>query len=168
MTTEERAVPFPRVAWTVLWIGLIAGTLDIGENLIYNHFRAITPTMVFQYIASGLVGMVSFDMGGASVALGVAIHFTIALTWTAIFYVASRRIRVMRERPVMTGFVYGVIVYLVMNLIVLPLTHVPPLRHSPTLISRLNALLPLLFCIGLTISLLVRWSDSRLGQLDRF
>src|SRR5215469_6687843 len=155
MNTKKRAVPFPRVAWTVLWIGLIAGTLDIGENLIYNHFRAITPTTVFQYIASGLIGMVSFDMGSASVALGVAIHFTIALTWTAIFYLASRRIRVMRERPVMTGLVYGVIVYVVMTFMVLPLARVPPLRHPPTLMTRINALLPLLLCIGLTISLLV-------------
>ena len=161
MEIEERAVPFPRAVWTVIWIGLIAGTLDIGENLIYNHFRSITPTMVFQYIASGLIGMASFEMGGASVALGVAIHFAIALTWTAIFYVASRRIAVMGEHPVITGLVYGVIVYVVMNFMVLPLTRVPPLRLTQTLMTRINALLPLLFCIGLTISLLVRWSDGR-------
>ena len=42
---------------TILWIGLFAGTLDIADNLIFNQLRGITPKMVFQYIASGLIGM---------------------------------------------------------------------------------------------------------------
>jgi len=64
---------------TILWIGLIAGTLDIADNLIFNQFRGISPIRVFQYIASGLIGMKSFQLGLASVALGVLIHYTIAL-----------------------------------------------------------------------------------------
>lgn len=32
-------------------IGLIAGTLDIAESLIFNAFRHIAPEMIFQYIA---------------------------------------------------------------------------------------------------------------------
>jgi uncharacterized membrane protein YagU involved in acid resistance len=161
-TNRDRVLPF---SWfTLLWIGLIAGTLDIGENLIYNHFRAVTPTMVFQYIASGLIGMASFQMGGTSVAMGVVIHYLIALTWTAIFYVASRRMAVLRERAVISGLLYGVLVYVVMTFVVLPLTRVPPPRHPPTLANRINALLPLLFCIGLTISLLVRWSEKRFRE----
>lgn len=158
---ENREVSFWHALGTIVWIGLIAGTLDISENLIYNHFRAVTPKMVFQYIASGLIGRVSFEMGGASVALGVAIHFAIALSWTAIFYLASRRMAGLRKRPVVSGLTYGVVVYIVMTYVVLPLTRVPPLRHPVTLMNRVNALLPLLFCIGLTIALLVRWSDSR-------
>lgn len=157
--TRDRALPFSVITW--LWIGLIAGVLDISENIVYNHFRGATPKMIFQYIASGLIGMSSFQMGSKSVVLGVAIHFSIALTWTAIFYLASRRIAVMRERPVISGLSFGVVVYLVMTYLVLPLTHVPPPRHPPTLWTRVNALLPLLFCIGLTISLLVRWSDRQ-------
>jgi hypothetical protein len=37
---------------TVVWIGLVAGTLDITDNLIFNQLRGITPRIVFQYIAS--------------------------------------------------------------------------------------------------------------------
>jgi hypothetical protein len=58
----------------ILWIGLVAGTLDITENLVFNHFRGISAWRVFQYIASGLIGMKSFQSGWNSVALGVAIH----------------------------------------------------------------------------------------------
>jgi hypothetical protein len=46
-----------RTGLTVLAIGLIAGTLDIGENLIFNQLRGVAPWTVFQYIASGLMGM---------------------------------------------------------------------------------------------------------------
>jgi len=161
--TNDTVVPFSfgRAVWTVLWIGLIAGTLDITDNIIYNAFRGVTMKMIFQYIASGLVGMASFQMGGASVALGVAIHYAIALTWTAIFYIASRQIPVLRDRPVISGMVYGAIVYVIMNYVVLPLTRVPPLKRPPTVVGRINAVAALLFCIGLTISLLVKWSDSR-------
>jgi len=33
---------------TILWIGLLAGTLDITDNLIFNELRGITPTMVLK------------------------------------------------------------------------------------------------------------------------
>lgn len=70
----------------VMQIGLIAGTLDLTENLIFNQFRGITSKMVFQYIASGLIGTKSFQSGVASVVLGVVLHYLIALAWTGVFY----------------------------------------------------------------------------------
>jgi uncharacterized membrane protein YagU involved in acid resistance len=161
MIADRSPRSFSSALWTILWIGLIAGILDISENLIYNWPRGVTPKMVFQYIASGLIGMSSFQMGGTSIALGVAIHFSIALSWTALFYIMSRRLSVMREKPVISGLLYGALVYLVMTYVVLPLTRVPPPRHAITWITRVNALLPLLFCIGLTISLLMHWNDKR-------
>src|SRR5260370_12703984 len=90
---------------TILWIGLLAGTLDITDNLIFNQLRGITPKMVFQFIASGLIGMKAFRDGLASVALGVAIHYTIALIWTALFYAASRKLPILNRRPALRGLV---------------------------------------------------------------
>jgi uncharacterized membrane protein YagU involved in acid resistance len=145
-----------RSIWTPVWIWLVAGTLDIAENLVFNSFRGITPWRVFQYIASGILGTQSFRMGWASVWLGVAIHYSIALAWTAIFYVAAMRMALLLRRPIVSGLIYGLIVYLIMNFIVLPLTRVPPPVAAITLASRVNAVLALLFCIGLTISLLTR------------
>ncbi len=139
---------------TILWIGLVAGTLDITDNLVFNQLRGITPKMVFQYIASGLIGMKAFRSGFASVALGVAIHYAIALTWTAVFYAASRKFAVLIRRPVLSGLLYGGAVYLFMNFVVLPLTRVPHAPAAVTLASRINGVLALLLFIGLTISLL--------------
>ncbi len=162
MKTEEFAptVTARRVgAWrTILWIGLLAGTLDISENLIFNQLRGITPTMVFQFIASGLVGMRAFHDGEASLVLGVAIHYTIALFWTAVFYALSRKLPMLTRRPVICGLLYGGLVYVIMNFAVLPFSGIPHAPAAMTLASRISGVLALLFCIGLTISLLVRRS----------
>jgi NADH:ubiquinone oxidoreductase subunit 6 (subunit J) len=145
---------------TILWIGLFAGTLDITDNLIFNQLRGITPKMVFHYIASGLVAARAFRGGLASVALGVAIHYTIALTWTGVFYAASRKLTILSRRPVVSGLVYGGAIYVFMNFIVLPLSGVPHPRSTVTIASRVNGVLALLLFIGLPISLLVRRYSS--------
>ena len=143
-----------RAAVGVAGIGLIAGTLDITENLIFNAFRHITPAMIFQYIASGLTGRWAFHAGMASVALGVAIHYTIAMFWTVAYWAASGRMGVLVRRPVVCGLIYGGVVYLIMNLVVLPLTRVPHARAAMSVASRVSGVLALLFCIGLTVALL--------------
>lgn len=142
-------------AWRVVWIGLVAGSLDIGENLIYNAFRHITPAMVFRYVASGLAGTRhAIAWGAAGVALGVVVHYLIALSWTAVFYVASRRWRLLTRRPVASGLGFGLVVFAVMNFVAVPRSGVPHPLPPMTLAHVLNALAPLLFCIGLTVALL--------------
>ncbi len=141
---------------TVLWIGLVAGTLDITENLVFSQLRGVSPWTVFQYIASGLIGKQAFQGGSVSVALGVVLHYIIALIWTGVFYAVARKFAIVMRRPVLSGLLYGGLVYLIMNFIVVPLSGVPHPLRPITLVSRINAVLALLFCIGLTISLLMR------------
>lgn len=142
--------------WAVFWIGIVAGTLDISENIIFNAFRRITPYQIFQYIASGLIDGKSFAMGGASVALGVGIHYTIAMTWTVVFYFLSRKLIILTRQAAICGIVYGGVVYVIMNFVVLPMTRVPHARAAMSVASRVSGVLALLFCVGLTIALLVR------------
>ncbi len=145
----------PSVFPALLGIGLLAGTLDITDNLIFNQLRGITPKMVFQYIASGLIGMKSIRGGLASVALGVLLHYLIALTWTAVYYAASRKLAILDRWPVICGLLYGGVVYLFMNRIVVPLSGVPHVKSAVTLASRINGVLAVVLFIGLTTSLLV-------------
>lgn len=153
---EQKAARPQRKFWTVVWIGLVAGTLDITENIIFNHFRGVTMKIIFQYIASGLIGTKSFSLGAESVALGVTIHYAIAMTWTVVFYVLSRKLTILTRRAAISGIVYGGVVYMIMNFVVLPLTALPHAPRAMTLASRVSGVLALLFCIGLTISLLMR------------
>jgi uncharacterized membrane protein YagU involved in acid resistance len=103
-----------------------------------------------------LIGVKSFRVGLASVALGVVLHYLIALAWAGIFYVASRKLPILGRRPVICGLLYGAVVYGFMNMIVLPLSGVPHAENAITTASRINGVLAVLLCIGLTISLLVR------------
>jgi hypothetical protein len=147
----------------ILKVGIIAGTLDIADALIFSHFRGVAPGRVFQYIASGLIGMQSFQLGSSSVILGIALHYAIALAWTAIFYTASRKFAILLRKPVISGVIYGLAVYLFMNLVALPLSGVPHPIKVASLTSRINGVLAVVFFIGLTISLLIR-RESRSTQ----
>ena len=109
--------------------GLIVGTMDIISAVIIVLSRGSTVTRLLQFIASGLLGPQAFQGGTATAALGLALHFFIAFSLVAVFYVARRSILFVREYTVTSGLVYGVIVYAVMNLVVLPLSAAKP-RHS--------------------------------------
>lgn len=79
-------------------------------------------------------------MGWISAALGLLFHFTIAFTAATIYYVASRKIRVLVEHAVVCGLLYGEGVFLFMYFAVLPLSAVGGARP---LIPR-DAVLPLI------------------------
>jgi len=108
-----------------------------------------------QSVASGLLGQASYEGGTKTAALGVVLHYFIATVWTTVFYLASRKLRWLLDRPVTWGLVYGVIVYAFMNFVVLPLSAFPQ-RTPPRLSGRIIGLLIIMFCIGLPISLIVR------------
>lgn len=143
-------------AANIFLIGLVAGTLDISDALIFSYFRGTTPKMVFQYIASGLLGISkAHALGAESVALGVVMHYCIAMSWTVVFYLLSQRFAVLVRRPVISGLIYGLFVYLFMNLVALPLSNVPHPHAAMPLASRVNGVLAVMVCIGMTSALLM-------------
>jgi hypothetical protein len=104
-----------------------------------------------QSVASGLLGRGALDGGWATAALGVALHFTIALGAATVYYLASRRIALMVQRPVLSGLLFGALVYLCMSRVVVPLS-AAPFRIPLTLLD----LAVHMFFIGLPIALAVR------------
>lgn len=146
----------PNAFQAIFWGGLIAGTLDLAAACVAAWLRSnVTPVRVMQSIASGIFGSDAYTGGAKMAALGVALHFLIATTATALFYFASRKLRFMIEQPVTWGLVYGVLVYVFMNFVVLPLSAFPQ-RTTPTLTGRVIGLLIIMFFIGLPIALIVR------------
>ena len=140
----------------IFWGGLIAGTLDIVAACLTAWFRAsVTPTRVLQSVASGVLGATAYSGGAKTAVLGLALHFLIATVWTIIFYIASRKLRFLVERPAVWGLIYGVVVYAVMNFIVLPLSLFPQ-RGTATLTGRAIGLVIIMFFIGLPIAMIVR------------
>lgn len=103
--------------------GLAAGTLDILDAFAFSYWRAgISPVRVLQAISSGLLGRDAFAGGAATAALGLGLHFFIALSAAAVFVLATRAAPVLLRHPLAAGVAYGVTVYGFMQLIVLPLS----------------------------------------------
>jgi uncharacterized membrane protein YagU involved in acid resistance len=109
---------------------------------------------VLQSVASGLLGRESYKGGLKTAALGAVVHFSIAFVACTIYYVASRKIKVLRQRPIVCGLLYGVAVYLFMYLIVLPLTFHRSFVQSLSAVATDVAIH--MFCVGLPISLAIR------------
>ena len=140
----------------IFWGGLIAGTLDICAAFLTAWLRAgVGPVRLLQFVASGLIGPAAATQGGTKTALlGLALHFLIATGATVVFYLASRKLLFLIERPVHFGLLYGVAVYLFMNFVVLPLSLVP--QRTMTVSGFIIGLLTIMFCVGLPIALIVR------------
>src|ERR1041384_4095655 len=105
---------------TIAITGLIVGAMDITSAIIQAISRGATATRLLQFVASGLIGPKAFQGGAATAALGLGLHFAIAFSVVVVFYAASRRLLFLRRQPVISGLIYGLIVFGVMNLVVLP------------------------------------------------
>ena len=123
------------VTKAILYGTLVAGALDATDGVVFCGLQGLNPIQVLQYIASGLLGQQSFRGGLATAGLGVLLHFGIAAVVAAIYVVASLKLSILRSQAVVLGLLYGAAVYLVMNLIVLPMSAVATLRSQPPLCS---------------------------------
>jgi hypothetical protein len=141
----------------VLQGGLLAGALDILAAFLVYGLRGATPVRILQSIASGLLGAEAFEGGLATAALGGLLHFFIASGWAVVYYGASRRLAVLLHRPVLSGMAYGAAVYLIMNLVVLPLSAVPKRPFAFDVVI----LIVHMFCVGLPIALSVSRSAPK-------
>jgi len=102
---------------------LVVGILDLADAFIFFGVRGgARPVRILQSIASGLLGRAAFSGGLGTAVLGAALHFFIAFMVVATFFVASRYVAILRRSPVWSGLIYGIVVYLVMNFVVLPLS----------------------------------------------
>ena len=134
--------------------GLVGGALDLLFAVSFAACNGAAPARVFQAIASGLLGDAASGGGIAIQALGVACHFGLSLLWATLFaLVASRRPALVR-RPVLAGVAFGVLVFLSMRLVVLPLSAYPrPVAFKP--LSTVLDLLSHMFLFGTPIALAV-------------
>jgi len=149
----------PRAASAIRAIAtgaIIAGALDATFSLVAYVFVLHTFSIigVLQYIASGLLGPAAFSGGLLTAALGVAIHFFLAFTFATLYYVASRRIKGLRSHAGTFGIVYGAGIWLVMDLVVLPLTGTPKSAFNAALFSSFLADHALF--VGLPIALAIQ------------
>jgi hypothetical protein len=107
----------------MLYGTLVVGTLDLLDAVIFFGLRSGTkPIRIGQSIAAGLFGRRSFQMGLHSAALGWILHYIVAFLIVSIFYGVSRAIPFLRRRWLVSGVLYGIAAYFMMNYAVIPLS----------------------------------------------
>jgi hypothetical protein len=131
--------------------GLVAGTVDITQACIQEGWWDIP-----RVVAGGLLGRKALNGGLGTWILGVLLHFFIAFSWAAIYYVASRRLVFLREHWVICGLYWGVTIELVMNVIVLPLSALHATHPFTTAHDLLVGVVQKMIVVGLPIAFSVR------------
>jgi len=138
--------------------GLVVGTFDITYAVLFWFFRGVKPIRVFQSVASGVLGPTAARGGGIRTALlGAFLHYFIAFSIVVVYWLAAKMLPILTQRAVLCGIVYGVLVYIVMNYAVIPLSNAPrPATFNPVWVT--CSVIVHAFLIGLPAALFVRTS----------
>lgn len=130
----------------------VAGTLDILFAMILTVFFGRQVGGMLRYVASGPFPQ-AMDMGAGGAILGLLVHFVLmAIMAAAYFWFASSRREHLMAMPVRAGIAYGIITYVVMNLIVVPLRFDTPL--PPSTRSIVTQLFAHIVLVGIPIALI--------------
>lgn len=149
-TIHARSTALPVIAG-----GLVAGTFDITYACVFWGVKAgVSPERIFQSVAAGLLGRASFSGGARTAVLGLFLHYFIATTMSVVYYLVSRWWPGLHRKPWFFGPVYGALLYLIMNYVVLPLSRALP--SSKNLLWIILSVLVHMFLIGTPIALFTR------------
>lgn len=133
---------------------LVAGTLDIGSAIAMTAAHGKSVGAMLRTVASGPFGDGVAQLGAAGAIAGLAVHFGIMTAMVTIFAAAVDRLPALRRRPVGFGVAYGLLLYLVMYWVVIPLRWPVALNHI-RLESIANALAIHVLLVGIPIAWLV-------------
>ena len=142
--------------------GLIVGTADaiIYHWIVSSVLGGYPLTSVYQYIASGALGESAFAGGIATTLLGVLFHYIIAFVVAGVFILSANRVSLLRRYPIVGSLLYGFGVFIVMEMIVTPLSATPPLP-APTTPQLIVNILDNILVVGLPLGILVQRNANK-------
>lgn len=140
---------------TILWLGLLVGTLDGLAAMLLNY--NVAPGLIFRFIASGVFGPDAYKGGAEMIIAGVVFHYLIAYLFATTFYLLYPAMLSALKNKYVVANIYGAIAWLVMNMGVVPLSKIGP--HAIKPMNAITGLLALIICVGLPVALI---ADTRL------
>src|SRR4051812_14917299 len=114
----------------ILAATLVAGTLDILAAVCLSLIFGRGPMTMLRFVASGPFPEAT-EWGEPGSVLGLAVHFTLMAIMVTAYMIAADLRPALREKPLQWGVIYGLITYVVMNLIVVPLRFPAAFPPSP-------------------------------------
>ena len=150
----------PRAFETILYGGLLVGIFDLlFAFTFYGLILGVPPLRIFQSVAAGVLGRPAAIEGGVrTFLLGILLHFVVASCIATVYYLASRVLPVLIRHAFVSGLIYGMIAYLGMKYIVVPLSAIGQRGSLPRLPIFLTEIIGHAFLVGLPLALLARRS----------
>jgi uncharacterized membrane protein YagU involved in acid resistance len=140
----------------VLLGGCAAATIDIVYAFVRNAGFGKTPEWVLQSVASGFLGMGAFESGMPGAFLGLVSHYSILIIAAFVYLQAANRVPALRTQALACGAAFGVLVYLFMNFVVLPLSAFPfTLSYTP--MRLVEGFASHAVFVGIPIAIAIRW-----------
>jgi hypothetical protein len=137
-------------------LAVLLASADLVFACTYWHqLYAVPWSRLVQNIASGVLGKRSFAGGAHTVVLGVVLQYFMMSIMVGAYYIASLRLRVLGERPWACGMLYGALLYVTMNFIVVPLSAA---AKGPMVPSWIVGSIVAHLVIGVTIAHGARWA----------
>jgi len=137
--------------------------LDIVNAIVFwRLYSGTKASVILQAIAAGVEGKAAFAGGTSSAALGLFLHFFIMFGMAAVYWLASRRLAWTITKPVTAGIAYGLLTWIAMNYVIVPLSRAQP----PPFIASwfVDGLLAHILLVGLLFAFVARWSAARGAQ----
>jgi hypothetical protein len=145
--------------------GFIAGLLHlvVQQGIVFGLILKTPIISSLQYAASGIMGDDAFTGGLATALFGLVLDFIMITIMAGVFIFSVDRIPLLRRNVIVGSILYGFGVFIVMNLIVLPLSAAPALPVPPLWLL-IELVLQHILLIGLPLGLLVRWNAKTNDQ----
>lgn len=152
MLQDENSNRIP--AKIVLQAWLLVGTLDILSAFVDYYLSTYkNPLLILNYIASGALGEAAFSGGAGTMLLGLFFHYLFAFVFTVFFFWFYSRVGLLFRSKIITGILYGIFIWAVMNLVVVQLCKAPHATIAAMKIEKvLKAMAILIVMIGLPLA----------------
>jgi uncharacterized membrane protein YagU involved in acid resistance len=112
-----------RILAAALLASVAAGIPDVFVAALLSR---APPGRVLQTIASGILGKASYSMGSTSIVLGLGLQIAMSFVIALIYGVAFFHTPTIRSSPLIFGALYGVVIFVGMNFVVVPLSRAHP------------------------------------------
>lgn len=168
MTDEIHAAGRPSAFETIVFGGIAIGILDfLDASIFFPLYFGISFIDVWHGPASGILGREASRAGGLNTALiGIVMHFCVAFSIAAVYFLLSRFIPFLIHHAIISGLVFGIIAHFVMQYVVIPLSAIGSFPPWPPIGSLLNSLVGHALLVGLPVALIAAWSARRNAVKD--
>ncbi len=142
---------------TIVIAGFTAASLDmLAAIVVYACIQQKTTALkILQSISSAVFGKAAYDGGIVMGLYGLFFHYCIAISFAAAYCFVFPYVSFFRKHTVLNGVLYAVLIWMIMNLVVLPIAF----QRGPSFTWRtaFTGIVILILAVGLPIAFITHY-----------